>query len=650
MQITKYISAIAIMTGLILIHSCQDDFLEIRPNGLLDDAVVSSYEGVEGLSIGAYSMIDGVASNLYSGWASTTSGWIYGSIRGMEANKGSDSWDLRDINPIQTFSETAMNPYLDEKWIAVYEGISRCNLTISTAREARKKGNITADQETSFINQAKVLRGFYHFEAWRLWADRNTGAFVAYVDEHTTPVILTNTEDIRPNIIEDLTAGTQLPDNMGKVGRFNKSVSQVLLAKALMQMYGDYANALPLLADVEANGTNPAGQKAGLEIRYGDIFDIEYRNGIESIYTVQTSVNDGSGGWNGGWGEVLNFPSGQWGKTPGGGCCGFFQPTQEFVNSFRTSGGLPMPDHSYNDAGEELLRDQGIPACDIWEDDNGNPSDKSDEYLVGEVVTMYDPAEPYSDRIYRSLTGTDTLPNIGNNPLTSPAAWQLLWVEDNSPEVDPRLDWSVGRRGIPYWDWGNHTGMDWIREQSYAGPYSPKKQVYKKSQERTYTEVGYYYTQGWTANGYRMIRYADVLLLKAECEAMIPADDWGLGEVNAVRKRAANPDGFVKEADGTTYAANYVISTYPAFADQTAALKAIKLERKLEMGQEGHRYYDLQRWGDVPMELNRILEYEKTMEWGTILYGDATVGSEDVNFPIPQRQIDESNGKLLQNR
>jgi len=215
--------------------------------------------------------------------------------------------------------------------------------------------------------------------------------------------------------------------------------------------------------------------------------------------------------------------------------------------------------------------------------------------------------------------------------------------------LDPRLDWSVGRRGIPYWDWGEHTGSDWIRDQSYAGPYSPKKQVYKKSQEGIYTEVGNW-TSGYTANGYRMIRFADVLLLKAECEAKTILDDLGLGEVNLIRSRAINPDGFVREADGITPAANYVIDLYPAFPDTSFALKAIRFERKLELGQEGHRYYDLQRWDNVLSEIGRILEFEKTMPWGDMLYAGASVGPEDVNYPIPQRQIDVSNGNLHQNR
>ncbi|MCK5134962.1 MAG: RagB/SusD family nutrient uptake outer membrane protein [Bacteroidales bacterium] len=585
MKKTKYLSVIAVITGLLLMHSCNESFLEITPNGALDVSVLATYEGVDALLIGAYSMIDGYDAGIGAGWEAASSGWVYGSIRGMESNKGTDSGDQPDINPLQTYSETASNPYLNFKWRACYEGISRCNSTIVAAMAAETAGTITLDEATSFYQQAKALRGVYHFWAWKMWADRSSNTFVPYVDETTDQSTLTNTDDIRTKIIEDLTAGTNLPTDMKQIGRFNKTVCQVFLAKAQMQMFGNYSAALALLENVESSGTNPAGGEIGLMDLYGDIFDASKRNEKEAVYTVQYSVNDNSGGWNAGRGEVLNFPY-KSGLSPGG-CCGFFNPTQDFVNSFRTdAGGLPFLDNSYND--EEVTSDQGIAI----------------------------------DAVYITYPG----------------------------QLDPRLDWSAGRRGIPYWDWGPHTGQDWIRDQSYSGPYSPKKQVYKQSQEGTLTEVGNW-TSGYTANGYRMIRYADVLLLKAECEAMTTSGDLGFGEVNMIRARAANTDGFVMLADGVTPAANYVINVYPG-ADWGAVdpMTAIKFERKIELGQEGHRYYDLQRWGDVQTELTRILTYEREMPWGGLLYGSASIGPEDVNFPIPQRQIDVTNGKLIQNR
>jgi hypothetical protein len=543
---------------------------------VLDEHTLANAEGIDGLLVGAYSMLDGVSANY--GWESASSNWVYGSIRGLEGNKGTDAGDAPSgINSIMNYNETARNEYLDVKWRQVYAAIARCNGAITLTEIAREEGSITPEQAGLFLQQARALRGWYHFEAWRMWA------MIPFVDENTREEDIINTVDIRDRIIDDLLQGTGLPDDMGQVGRFNGTVCKVLLAKAYMQLYQDYDAALPLLTYVKTSGTKPNGEPIGLAPTYGEVFDIENRNGIEAVYTVQYSVNDGSGGWNGGWGEVLNFPY-KGGGSPGG-CCGFYQPTQELVNSFRTYGGLPLLDHSYND--DPVINDQGL-----------RPSD----------------------------------------PFT----------EDAGP-LDPRVDWTVGRRGIPYWDWGEHTGSDWVRDQSYAGPYSPKKQVYKKSQEGIYTETGNW-TSGWTANGYRMIRYADLLLLLAECQIETGDLSGALENINAVRTRAASPEGFVKETDGVTPAANYQIAEYPSFPDATYARKALRMERKLELGMEGHRYFDLNRWGITVEELNRALAYEKSTPWGPVIYGNAVVGIEDVTYPIPQRQIDMSNGRLVQNR
>ncbi len=523
---------------LVLSNSCSEDFLKVTPNGSLDAQVLASKDGVNSLLIGAYAMVDGVSGNGF-GWEAASSNWVFGSIRGLEANKGTDAGDQPDINPIQGYAETSTNPYLAVKWGSVYDAIARVNQVLTVLAVAEANGAVTTDEATSFRNQARTLRGFYHFEAWRMWQK------IPYVDENTDLEAATNADTeqaaVITKIIDDLTAGTALPNNMGQVGRFNGTVAKVLLAKAQMQMNKDFAAAKTLLQDVIATGTAPDGSAIGLDPKYGDVFDAANRNGIESIYTVQYSVNDGSGGWNGGWGEVLNFPY-KSGASPGG-CCGFFQPSHDFVNSFRTSGGLPLLDNSYNTV--PVVNDQGLTISSPFTEDTG--------------------------------------------------------------ELDPRLDWSVGRRGIPYLDWGPHTGQDWVRDQSYAGPYSPKKQVYKLSQQGTLTEVGNW-TSGWTANGYRLIRYADVLLLLAECQIETADLAGARTNVNLVRARAANAAGFVKEADGTTNAANYVIAVYPTggasdpFGSAATARVALQMERKLELGMEGHRYFDLQRWGNVQTE------------------------------------------------
>lgn len=589
----KYIILIMLVALFSTWNSCKQDFLNVAPAGSLDQTLLQTEKGLDALLVGAYSMIDGVSSSF--GWESTASNWVYGSIRGMEANKGTDDGDQPDINPIQTYSELSTNPYLNVKWREVYEAISRCNAVIVVAQKALAANKITADQSTEYIKQAKTLRGWYHFEAWRMWEK------IPYMDEVTDPATVSNDADVRAKIIADITEGTTLDDNMGAIGKFNGTVSKVILAKALMQMNKDYAGAKTLLAGVVASGTKPDGKAIGLAPTYGDIFDIPNRNGLESVYTVQYSVNDGSGANNAGPGEVLNFPY-KSGGSPGG-CCGFFQPTQEFVNSFRTSGGLPLLDGSYNLPANAVKNDYGLTKNTAVNDDG--------------------------------LAATDP-----------------SFVPDAGP-LDPRLDWTVGRRGIPYWDWGLHTGVDWIRKQDYGGPYNPKKQVYQRSQERQLTDISSW-TSGYTANGYRMIRYADVLLLLAECE--IETNDLAnaLIHINAVRTRAANPAGWVKKI-GTDLkptdvnAANYVISNYTTLGTQANARTILRMERKLELGMEGHRWFDLNRWGNTVTELNRILSYEKTMPWGSALYGAAVVGPEDVRFPIPQRQIDLSIGKITQN-
>jgi hypothetical protein len=588
----KYIIFILILAIFGTWGSCKQDFLTVAPTGSLDQGLLQTTKGLDALLVGAYSMIDGVSNGTSpDGWETTATNWVFGSIRGMEANKGSEDGDQPDIQPLMMYNEQSTDPYLNYKWRESYEAISRCNAVITVAAKALAAGKITADAAALYTQQSRVLRGWYHFELWRMFA------LVPYMDETADPTKVKNDSDISDKIIADVTEGLTLPVNMGQIGMFNKTVSQVILAKVLLQTKHDYAGAKTLLADVVANGKKPNGGAIGLAPTFGEIFTIENRNDLESVYTVQTSVNDGSSAWNAGAGEVLNFP---YNNGPGG-CCGFFAPTQEFVNSFRTSGGLPLLNGSYNL--QPVINDQGI--------------------------------------------ATSATPAANGLVVADPG-----FTTDPGP-LDPRLDWTVGRRGIAFWDWGLMAGVSWIRKQDFSGPYLSKKQVFKKSQEKVLTDISSW-TSGYTANGYRMIRYADVLLMLAECQIETNDLPGALTNINLVRARAAVASGWVKkiDADGkdtNVPAANYVINTYPTLGTADNARLILRMERKLELGMEGHRYFDLQRWGNVVTELNRALVYEETLPWGAKCYQGAVVGPEDVNYPIPQRQIDLSLGNLVQN-
>ena len=206
--------------------------------------------------------------------------------------------------------------------------------------------------------------------------------------------------------------------------------------------------------------------------------------------------------------------------------------------------------------------------------------------------------------------------------------------------VDPRLDHTVGRRGLPYLDWMDHPGADWIRNQPNGGPYSPKKFTYYKS-DRGSLQDNSSWTPGYTALNFPIIRFADVLLMAAEVEIEVGSLTKALEYTNLVRNRAANAAGFVMR--GTAPAAKYTIKEYPAstFASKASATTAVRFERRLELGDEGHRFFDLVRWGIAAATVNAYLTYEGAgARLPTTLGGSKFTAGKDELLPIPQAQID----------
>ncbi|HVW63166.1 MAG TPA: RagB/SusD family nutrient uptake outer membrane protein, partial [Puia sp.] len=209
----------------------------------------------------------------------------------------------------------------------------------------------------------------------------------------------------------------------------------------------------------------------------------------------------------------------------------------------------------------------------------------------------------------------------------------------------------AGRRGIPYLDWGLMPGSTWMWSQAGTGPYVNKKRVYWQA-----TRNKYYDGQSWapgSAVNYNVISFSDVLLMAAECEAQMNHLDKAQEYVDSVRIRAGHSTGYVykyqddtRPLDGfsTTPAANYFIRSYPAGAfaggGKDYALKAIYFERKLELGEEGHRFFDLVRWGIADQVLNAFYTFES--QYTTELAGITFTPNKNEYFPIPQAEIDNT--------
>jgi hypothetical protein len=136
--------------------------------------------------------------------------------------------------------------------------------------------------------------------------------------------------------------------------------------------------------------------------------------------------------------------------------------------------------------------------------------------------------------------------------------------------------------------------------------------------------------------------------MNAECAAQLENMAVATAMVNRVRDRMKNnpAEWLHKYKAGTTdfdpavLAANYKIGDYPVFKDKAFALKAIYFERKLELAEEGHRFFDLSRWGIADQVLNAFYAYEVGVAKIPDLTGAQFTKGKNEYFPIPQRQID----------
>jgi hypothetical protein len=518
--------SIACLALLIAGSACKKSFLTLdAPNNVTADALATK-SGVKQLLVGCYHDVTGLT--VHSGWWSTSgTNWIYGDITAGDAYRGgyNDGADGVTIEHFQTQSSTG---YIADKWRSVYDGVSRANTIILSAQAAK---DMADGEKTIAIAEARFLRGHFHFDAKKMWNHvpyvHDSVAALSIKNGNKEFAKLSNTVDIWPYIEADFRyAFDNLPATQPLKGQANKWAAACYLAKCYM-FEKKFAAAKALLDSIipAAYGGHGNGVNAqGKPYALVANFDDNFNAATENNEEQVFQIEFSVNDGSDGGNENI----GESANTPAFYPISSFystwkQPTFNLVNAYKTDA-------------------DGLPMLDTF-----NITNMSNDMEV-----------PYYDYTYSTYQGT----------------------------VDPRLDWTVGRRGVPYLDWADPSystqytyypsypssdpDLGWINDRTFGGPYSPVKNNYRASQVNKFSD---YYAQGYllgSAVNYSIIRFADVLLWAAECEVEVGDPEAAKRLVNYVRARAMNGRPVEVSYDyvgNYSPSANYYVGLYTAAWD-----------------------------------------------------------------------------------
>lgn len=571
-----------------LTFACSKSFLVKSPVGSYTPDVVASKAGVAGLLIGAYSLLDG------SGGAGTAAQGTWVSAASQWVFGGVCADDAhKGSDPGDQPDIVSLMTWSESSTNSYTEGMWQARYdgvqrSNSVLREMRLATDIAPADTTEFAAEARFLRAHYTFELKKVFGN------IPFVDESVT-----------------YTEGNWRVPNSATPAANDADVYPKIEADL------QYAVANLPTTQPDKGRANKYAAEAYLakvfmfEHKFSDALPLltdlitngETAGGLKYALTAKFNDNFNAATKNSSESVFAVQNSVNDGSTAANandgdvlnfdyqgpiGCCGFNQPSFSLVNAFKTdpATGYPMP-ATYNTG--NLKNDQGLKSTD-----------------------------PYT--------------------------------ADNTTTVDPRLDWTAGRRGIPYLDWGPDPGFVWVRNQASAGPYLPVKNVPYKSQIGTLTDKSSW-TSGYTAINTNLIRFADVLLWAAEAEVEVGSLVNAQTDVNIVRARAANPLGFV-QGSPAKYFINPYAGTYFTTQGQAAARTLVQFERRLEFAGEGERFFDLVRYGTADVELNGYVAHEVAAGY-SLLAGATFKKGQSEYFALPQQEIDASTigGKptLIQN-
>lgn len=568
----KILYSVLTVLALVGTTSCSDFLDDQKPQGVLDSDMVKEPSNVDNLVISAYAVFT-TAEDVNSSFSM----WNF-DVRSDDAYKGGNGTSDGDVFHQLEIEQGVLttNWNINDMWVRLYNCISRVNSAISVL-ETTSDSYQLKDQR---LGEMKFLRAYAHFLLKRLYKNIPfiMDANLKQEDYNTLSNTEFNNDEGWQQIINDVEyAYSVLPVKQTDKGRPSKAAAAAFLTKAYL--YKAYRQDDPssnqvtsinredLLKVIEYS--NPDIYSAGgfdLEADFHNNFrpETQYENGVESIWAMQYSINDGTKNGNLNWSYGLIVPNIP-GVTDGG--CDFYKPSQNLVNAYRT-------------------------------DADGHPF-----------------IDTFNNKDY-----------------------------DLTQDAAPRLFLTVGLTGLPY-EFNSKYMMDasstWSRSNGLYGYYVTLKQ-------NVDPDCGYMVKGSWWGTPMNRIvfRYADVLLERAEAYAQLNETGEAIKLVNKIRLRAKQSTGMIANYP-SDYGVKFNISTYNGSYSQEDALKIVKMERRLEMGMESERFFDLVRWGEAEKVLNKYFAEETN---NCSIYGEAHfTANKNEYLPIPFSQVAASDGHYTQN-
>ena len=590
------------LASLTMSTGCGDDFLLLSPVSSTSEATLSTPEGVDQLLNGAYSTLNSMLSSAGGMGEASLTNWVWGDIVGGDANKGSTASDQPDLTQLETWSWSSENGYIKNRWDAVYESVKRCNNVISLATRLADQLPNAAD----IIAQAQFLKGFWMFEGIRIY-----GPAIPYVSvedyENSTDPQVSNVDEsgnyvyIWDKVEADLKAAiAALPATRpsGQYGRATSWQAKAVLAKFYVYWSSPYDGS--------------AGYGANKWSEAKSLLDEIIANGVDAMGQKYQLANDYQSLW--------HPDTSDWSGE------------SVFDIQFTISGTTSQTNSPHHTHATEFSGALGQGGWGFYQ--------PSFEFVNSHIVDANGlPVSVAEYNAHAPLT-----PLASANPVTDLATF-----------TDPRLDVNAGRMGVPYLDFGKTPDMSFVRDYTNGGMYVNKKGHAWNSERSSYPTTH----PTSTAVNYHIIRFADILLWRAEIAVNEGDLATALKYINQVRARAAKfyvaaESGITKgtyvmddKVNGTTgvdAAANYRIGLYPSFASAAEAREALEREMRIEFGMEGRRWFDIARWGKVADVLNTYAASESRYLGKFV----NTYSSSWVNFPIPSSEINTAMGRFVQ--